>query len=212
MILLQRLFANKQILSVVMGLLIILLICFSVALLAILLWFVINYQKYKRQQRNLIALLLLMFPATLSAQYHDENCNISFKWLDNQPDKLEHEIEGIYYRFIPSSTKWEIILSNNTDDEALVNWQNTQLIINGKASLIEFGNAELQSVIGSHAEISQTLGALTPTEKKTQRIRIYDKSLIQKGRNAAVTIILPVSVGNQPKFTHTFDFIITRKP
>ena len=60
-----------------MTLLIFIFIFIPAGILAIILWMYIDFRKYKRQN-NLIILLFLMFPTTLSAQYVDNGCRISF--------------------------------------------------------------------------------------------------------------------------------------
>lgn len=195
-----------------MTLLIFILMAFSVSALTFLIWIYNDYRKYKKQN-NLIIILLLLFPTSLSAQYTDGGCRISFKWHDNQAGKLEQNKDGLTYRFIPGSTHWKITIKNNASEEARINWTNAQLIINGQVSGIYWEThtpeTSSPSIIKSQSELSQTI-AIAPSSTSKANLKLYDKKSIGKGNKAAVTIILPVSVGNQPQFFNTFDFIVTQ--
>lgn len=195
-----------------MTLLIFILIAFPVSALAILIWIYNDYRKYKKQN-NLIIILLLLFPASLSAQYIDNDCCVSFKWYDNQTGKLECSKDGLNYQFIPNSTHWNIVIKNNALEDVRINWANTQLIVNGRASEINFGTLTAEdtssSTIKSQSELNRTI-AVAPSLTSNANSKLYDKKSIRKGNKAAVTIILPVSIGNQPQFFNTFDFVITQ--
>lgn len=196
-----------------MTLLVFILIAIPVSILAISLWMYHDFKKYKRQN-NLIILLLLLFPTTLSAQYIDNDCKVSFKWYENQKGKLECSKNEINYQFIPSSTHWEIIIKNASSKEAQINWENVQFIVNGRASEVKFDSPTsddfLSSIIKSNSEVSRTITITTPIAKNKTSQKIYDSKSIRKGNKAAVTIILPISIGKQPNFSNTFDFIVTK--
>lgn len=204
---------NEQITSAIMTLLFLILIAIPAGILAILLWMYIDYKKYKKRH-NLIVLLLLLFPTTLTAQYIDNDCRISFKWYENQKGKLEYRKDKLDFEFIPSSTNWEIIIRNTSSEEALVNWRNTQFIINGRASEIDFTSPatedSYQSIIKSNTEVRRTVIVSTTTAKNKKSRKIYDSKSIRKGNRAAITIILPIAVGKQPQFYNTFDFVVTQ--
>lgn len=180
------------------------------SLLAIVVWFFIAYQKYKKRHIQLL-MFLLLFPTALSAQYVDDDCRISFKWLTNQQGKLECDMGGLVCEFLPSSTRWEIRARNNTDEDAQIIWENAQLILNGKAMKIDFGDTVAQPTISGHSQIAQTFSAYYIIDKTREYVKMYDKRQIRKGCNAAVTIILPISIGKQTKFFHTFDFVVTHE-
>ena len=196
-----------------MTLLIFILISIPVSILAILIWIYSDFKKYKRQN-NLIILLFFLFPTTLCAQYVDNDCRISFKWYENQKGKLEYSKNEILYKFIPSSTYWEIIIRNTSSKDAQINWKNVQFIANGRASEITLAPSEtedsLLSTIKSNSEISRTITITTSMGKNKISQKIYDSKSIRKGNKAAVTIILPISIGKQPNFSNTFDFIVTK--
>lgn len=210
MITLSHTHINKQIISAIMTLLIFILITIPISILGILIWIYYDYRKYKRQN-NLIIFISLLFPTTLSAQYVDNDCSISFKWYENQKGKLEYSKNDIVYQFIPNSTNWKIIIKNTTTENARVNWANTQLIINGRATEINFdsNNPETSSLsIIKEQTVTERVIAVATSKTNKAGLKIYDKKSIRKGNKAAVTIILPVSIGNQPQFFNTFDFII----
>lgn len=196
-----------------MTLLLLILIAIPASILAISLWIYIDYKKYKKQN-NLIVLLLLLFPTTLSAQYIDNDCRISFKWYENQKGKLECYKNKLDFEFVPSSTDWEIIIRNTSPEDAQVNWKNTQFIINGRASEIDFTSPttedSYQSIIKSNTEVRRTVIVSTSTGKNKRSRKIYDNKSIRKGNKAAISIILPISIGKQPQFYNTFDFVVTQ--
>lgn len=194
-----------------MTLILLILIAIPISFLIILLWIYNDYRKYKRQN-HLIIILFLLFPASLSAQYVDNGCRVSFKWYENQAGKLECNKDGLNYQFIPNSTLWKIVIKNNISDDARINWANAQLIINGRASEINFGTNTSEtssSTIKSQSELNQTI-SIAPSALNNVHSKLYDKKSIRKGNKAAVTIILPVSIGSQPQFFNTFDFVITQ--
>lgn len=188
-----------------MTLLIFILISIPVSILAILIWIYSDFKKYKRQN-NLIILLFFLFPTTLCAQYVDNDCRVSFKWYENQKGKLEYSKNEILYKFIPSSTHWEIIIRNTSSKDAQINWKNVQFIANGRASEITLAPSEtedsLLSTIKSNSEVSRTITITTSMGKNKTSQKIYDSKSIRKGNKAAVTIILPISIGKQPNFSN----------
>ena len=111
MILLQHIHINKQIISAIMNLLTCILIAIPIGIIFIMLWIYNDYRKYKKKNK-LVILLFLLFPTTLSAQYVDAGCQVSFKWLENQKGKLEYTKDGVTYKFIPNDSQWEIIIRN----------------------------------------------------------------------------------------------------
>lgn len=170
-----------------------------------------NYRKYK-WQNHFIVLLFFFCPMAMHAQYTDnERFDISFKWHANQQGKLEYIENNMVYRFIPTSDAWKVFVRNTSTEEARVNWRNAEFIVNGRASGVSFYPATMnkinEEIIYGNSEICQTITAANlVTKKKTNKI--YKRSNIKKGERAAVTIVLPIKVGQRPQFFHTFDFVI----
>ena len=175
-----------------------------------MLWIYNDYRKYKKKNK-LVILLFLLFPTTLSAQYVDAGCQVSFKWLENQKGKLEYTKDGVTYKFIPNDSQWEIIIRNNSSEDIRINWENMQFIVDGRTSEVKYpilAKAETPfAIIKSQAETSQKIGVTTYTANNSQ---IYNKKDIRKGRNSSITIILPISIGKHPQFFTSFDFIIKK--
>lgn len=61
-----------------MNLLTCILIAIPIGIIFIMLWIYNDYRKYKKKNK-LVILLFLLFPTTLSAQYVDAGCQVSFK-------------------------------------------------------------------------------------------------------------------------------------
>ncbi len=196
-----------------MTLLIFILIFIPTGILAIVLWMYIDFRKYKKQN-NLIILLFLMFPTTLSAQYVDNGCRISFKWYENQNGKLECCKDGMIYQFIPGSTQWKIIIRNTSSEDAQVNWKNAQFIVNGRASEVKFTSPDTEdfplSTIKSNSEVSRIITVTTSMGKNKISQKIYERKNIRKGNKSSATLVLPISIGKQPQFFNTFDFVVTQ--
>lgn len=195
-----------------MSLITFILIAIPVCLLGILLWTYCDYRKFKRKN-SLVILLFLLFPTVLHAQYKEkEKCTVSFKWLQNQKGKLEYTKDKLVYEFIPGQETWKIIIRNTSTDDAQVNWNNAEFIINGKASgmiLYPFTDTEAPvEIIKSNNEISQSVTAASLV-MKGKAGKIYSSKELKKGGKRSVTIVLPVAIGNRPQFFNTFDFIIT---
>lgn len=196
-----------------MTLTIYILIAIPICVLAIILWTYFDYRKYKREH-HLIILLFLLYPALSHAQYTDkERCRISFKSYKNYQGKLECAKENMLYRFIPSSSAWEVIIRNNTDEDVWINWEKAGFIVNGKASGVSLSpfTADTLSteIIRNDGELSRTITAsnlIAETEIK----KIYSRKHLKKGRKTSVTIVLPVTIGSRPQFFHMFNFIVTQ--
>ena len=193
-----------------MNLLTCILIPIPIGIIFIMLWIYNDYRKYKKKNK-LAILLFLLFPTTLSAQYVDAGCQVSFKWLENQKGKLEYTKDGVTYKFIPNDSQWEIIIRNNSSEDIRINWENMQFIVDGRTSEVKYpilAEAETPfAIIKSQAETSQKIGVTTYTANNSQ---IYNKKDIRKGRNSSITIILPISIGKHPQFFTSFDFIIKK--
>lgn len=191
-----------------MNLLTCILIAIPIGIIFIMLWIYNDYRKYKKKNK-LAILLFLLFPTTLSAQYVDTGCQVSFKWLENQKGKLEYTKDGVTYKFIPNDSQWEIIIRNNSSEDIRINWKNMQFIVDGRSSEVKYpilAEAETPlAIIKSQAETSQKIGVTTYTANKANS-RIYNKKEIRKGRNSSITIILPISIGKRPQFFTSFDF------
>ncbi|MDC1815517.1 hypothetical protein POZ06_12135 [Bacteroides uniformis] len=185
-----------------MNLLTCILITIPIGIIFIMLWIYNDYRKYKKKNK-LVILLFLLFPTTLSAQYVDAGCQVSFKWLENQKGKLEYTKDGVTYKFIPNDSQWEIIIRNNSSEDIRINWENMQFIVDGRTSEVKYpilAKAETPfAIIKSQAETSQKIGVTTYTANKASS-RIYNKKDIRKGRNSSITIILPISIGKHPQF------------
>ena len=172
-----------------MNLLTCILIAIPIGIIFIMLWIYNDYRKYKKKNK-LAILLFLLFPTTLSAQYVDAGCQVSFKWLENQKGKLEYTKDGVAYKFIPNDSQWEIIICNNSSEDIRINWKNMQFIVDGRSSEVKYpilAEAETPfAIIKSQAETSQKIGVTTYTANNSQ---IYNKKDIRKGRNSSITII-----------------------
>lgn len=177
-----------------MNLLTCILIAIPIGIIFIMLWIYNDYRKYKKKNK-LAILLFLLFPTTLSAQYVDTGCQVSFKWLENQKGKLEYTKDGVTYKFIPNDSQWEIIICNNSSEDIRINWKNMQFIVDGRTSEVKYpilAKAETPfAIIKSQAETSQKIGVTTYTANKASS-QIYNKKDIRKGRNSSITIILPI--------------------
>ena len=189
MILLQHIHINKQIISAIMNLLTCILIAIPIGSIFIMLWIYNDYRKYKKKNK-LAILLFLLFPTTLSAQYVDAGCQVSFKWLENQKGKLEYTKDGVAYKFIPNDSQWEIIICNNSSEDIRINWENMQFIVDGRTSEVKYpilAEAETPfAIIKSQAETSQKIGVTTYTANNSQ---IYNKKDIRKGRNSSISFL-----------------------
>lgn len=144
-----------------MNLLTCILIAIPIGIIFIMLWIYNDYRKYKKKNK-LAILLFLLFPTTLSAQYVDAGCQVSFKWLENQKGKLEYTKDGVAYKFIPNDSQWEIIICNNSSEDIRINWKNMQFIVDGRSSEVKYpilAEAETPfAIIKSQAETSQKIG------------------------------------------------------
>lgn len=144
-----------------MNLLTCILIAIPIGIIFIMLWIYNDYRKYKKKNK-LAILLFLLFPTTLSAQYVDAGCQVSFKWLENQKGKLEYTKDGVTYKFIPNDSQWEIIIRNNSSEDIRINWENMQFIVDGRTSEVKYpilAEAETPfAIIKSQAETSQKIG------------------------------------------------------
>ena len=144
-----------------MNLLTCILIAIPIGIIFIMLWIYNDYRKYKKKNK-LAILLFLLFPTTLSAQYVDTGCQVSFKWLENQKGKLEYTKDGVTYKFIPNDSQWEIIICNNSSEDIRINWKNMQFIVDGRTSEVKYpilAEAETPfAIIKSQAETSQKIG------------------------------------------------------
>lgn len=144
-----------------MNLLTCILIAIPIGIIFIMLWIYNDYRKYKKKNK-LAILLFLLFPTTLSAQYVDAGCQVSFKWLENQKGKLEYTKDGVTYKFIPNDSQWEIIICNNSSEDIRINWKNMQFIVDGRSSEVKYpilAEAETPfAIIKSQAETSQKIG------------------------------------------------------
>lgn len=144
-----------------MNLLTCILIAIPIGIIFIMLWIYNDYRKYKKKNK-LAILLFLLFPTTLSAQYVDAGCQVSFKWLENQKGKLEYTKDGVTYKFIPNDSQWEIVIRNNSSEDIRINWKNMQFIVDGRTSEVKYtilAEAETPfAIIKSQAETSQKIG------------------------------------------------------
>ena len=172
-----------------MNLLTCILIAIPIGIIFIMLWIYNDYRKYKKKNK-LAILLFLLFPTTLSAQYVDAGCQVSFKWLENQKGKLEYTKDGVTYKFIPNDSQWEIIIRNNSSEDIRINWENMQFIVDGRTSEVKYpilAEAETPfAIIKSQAETSQKIGVTTYTTNNSQ---IYNKKDIRKGRNSSISFL-----------------------
>ena len=172
-----------------MNLLTCILIAIPIGIIFIMLWIYNDYRKYKKKNK-LVILLFLLFPTTLSAQYVDAGCQVSFKWLETQKGKLEYTKDGVTYKFIPNDSQWEIIIRNNSSEDIRINWENMQFIVDGRTSEVKYpilAEAETPfAIIKSQAETSQKIGVTTYTTNNSQ---IYNKKDIRKGRNSSISFL-----------------------
>ena len=196
-----------------MTLTIYILIAIPICILTILIWAYFDYQKYKREH-HLIILLSFLFPTLSHAQYVDnEKCCISFKTYENHQGILEYIKENVTYQFIPSSNAWKVTVKNNTNETIWLNWEKANFIINGRASGVSFypsttGKLPMESINSNH-EINRAITASNLITGKGIG-KIYNKRSIRKGQKNSATIVLPIKIGNEPPFYHTFNFIVTQ--
>lgn len=197
-----------------MTLIIYIFIAIPICILAILIWIYYDYKKYMRKN-YLITLLLFLNTMTINAQYIDkEGCSISFKQYENEQGKLEYIRDNMIYQFIPASDTWKIIIRNISTDDASVNWRNAQFIVSGKASGIALypftADTLTAEIVQSNAEINRAITAANLIAGQKIK-KIYQKRNLRKGAINTVTIVLPITLGNKPRFFHKFDFIITQR-
>lgn len=188
------------------------LIAIPVCIAAILIWTYFDYRKYKRKH-HLLVLLPFLFPTLSQAQYIDKDCRISFKSHENRQGKLECIENDVCYQFIPNCNAWKVTIRNNTDEVVWLNWEKASFIINGKASSLSrypatTGETAMES-IESNRETSRTITA-SGLIAGNGIDNIYHKKHIRKGRKTSIAIVLPVRIGTQPQFFHTFNFIVTK--
>ena len=177
-----------------MSLVLYILVAVAIALVANLLWIYCDFRKYKKRFRILLLPILLI--------------KVSFRWYDNQRGELKYQSNELTYHFIPNEKEWEIIIKNNSEEEAKINWKHTQLIINGRNCEIAItpknGEGDVVSV-KSQEEASCRIQLAADKKNK----KIYDRKDIRKGNRKSISLILATGTNKQPKFFHTFDFVVT---
>lgn len=192
-----------------MSLVLYILVAVAIALVANLLWIYCDFRRYmKRFRILLLPILLISYTDSLSAQYIDHDCKVSFRWYDNQRGELKYQSNELTYHFIPNEKEWEIIIKNNSEEEAKINWKHTQLIINGWNCEIAItpknGEGDVVSV-KSQEEASCRIQLAADKKNK----KIYDRKDIRKGNRKSISLILATGTNKQPQFFHTFDFVVT---
>ncbi|WP_321332459.1 hypothetical protein [uncultured Bacteroides sp.] len=168
--------------------------------------------------KRIILLLLFFIPSVLFAQYRIGNSyNVSFKYLENQKDKLEYTDSDITFNFIPNDDYWEISITNNSTENVTIDWKNVLFITRGQSSAIIFKNKNSEqasdtiSVIKEQSSISREIAPQILHANK-QNGKIFDKQeLKKKGHKSSASITVPLAIdGNQKKYL-TFDFVIEYK-
>lgn len=177
-----------------MNLLTCILIAIPIGIIFIMLWIYNDYRKYKKKNK-LAILLFLLFPTTLSAQYVDAGCQVSFKWLENQKGKLEYTKDGVTYKFIPNDSQWEIIIRNNSSEDIRINWENMQFIVDGRTSEVKYpilAEAETPfAIIKSQAETSQKIGVTTLIRQIKQTLEYTTRKRLGKGGIPPLPLFFP---------------------
>ena len=191
-----------------MNLLTCILIAIPIGIIFIMLWIYNDYRKYKKKNK-LVILLFLLFPTTLSAQYVDAGCQVSFKWLENQKGKLEYTKDGVTYKFIPNDSQWEIIIRNNSSEDIRINWENMQFIVDGRTSEVKYpilAEAETPfAIIKSQAETSQKIGVTTYTANKANSILHLFRLYHQKSKLTMTS----QDIKKQLKEPHFWNIVLT---
>ncbi|MBE6287878.1 MAG: hypothetical protein E7099_06795 [Mediterranea massiliensis] len=176
----------------------------------IILWLCYDCKKFKKSNRNLPILLLLLGASSMQshAQYKDNNnCIVFFLSHPNQPKTLTCIQEEISYSFVPNSNFWEVKIGNLRDEAVRIYWENAQIVINGKVFDLR---TQEQSLIEEEV----------PTGKESQQrlrlfnyegneLKMYQPKQIKKGEATYVSITLPIAGEKCPFHHHTFRFCIS---
>lgn len=182
------------------------------ALMGALLWVLHDFRKYKKKNR-LVLLLLFLFPSSLFAQLLDKNdCQVSFRWYDNQQGKLEHVENDCVFGFIPDELGWTVSVSNYSSNVLTVDWNKVQLVINGFASGVFVDSSvsgvsnESISTVSAGETVSKSLASLNPQDGVSVD-RMYDVRKLKKGIKSSITIVLPISMNGKSMSYISFDFV-----
>lgn len=200
-----------------MGLLNLILIALGVSIFIMVVYFIVDIKRFSNKQHLL--LFALFVPSLLCAQYQTaDNTVISFRYYENQKDKLEYTDpeNNITFKFIPDYAAWEVSITNNSAKIIRVDWNNAQFIISGRASGVlieneidnEEANIENISYIKEYTSISSRITPIILYEKGV----IFDnKKTRSKNKKISSTIVIPIKVDNHSKKYLTFDFMADLK-
>lgn len=175
---------------------------------------VINSRKFS--PKWLALLLMLAFPAVLYGQYKGgDNCLISFRNYPNVDGRLESEVEDVSFSFRPGTYAWDVAVTNHSDDDIVIDWNNAQFIMNGMAAglvcrpvgMNANTAAPRATLIGRGMTFN---GALSPSivGNDSRPEKIYDTKMLSKNNKRLIVIVIPTSHRGGPRHYNNFDFLI----
>lgn len=166
--------------------------------------------------KRLALLFMFLFPALVYAQYKgNDNCLVSFRNYPNVEGRLEHAVKDVSFSFRPGTYAWDVTVTNNSDEDVVVDWDNAQFLINGMASGLicrpvgTVGNVGLPgaTLIGRGMTFN---GSLAPSILANGRSpeKIYDSKRLSKDNKRLIVIVIPTSFQGGLRHYNSFDFLI----
>lgn len=174
----------------------------------------LNFQKFS--PRRLALLLMFAFPALLHGQYKgSDHCLVSFRNYPNAEGKLEHAVEDVSFSFRPGAYAWDVAVTNHSDEDIVVDWNNAQFIINGMTSGLicrpvgaaRNATTPRATLIGRGMTFN---GSLAPSilADNGRPEKIYDSKMLSKNNKRLIVIVIPTSLRGGPRRYNSFDFLI----
>lgn len=175
---------------------------------------IINSKKFS--PRRLALLCMFAFPALLYGQYKGtDNCLVSFRNYPNAEGRLEQEVEDVSFSFRPGTYAWNVTVTNHSDEDIVIDWNNAQFLINGMASGLvcrpigatrNDGPPEA-TLIGRGMTFNGSLSPSILSNDRKQE-KIYDSKMLSKNNKRLIVIVIPTSFRGGPRHYNSFDFLI----